>query len=163
MKSHHPNRERIDHRRCRAQRERADRRGLMTFELLLAIPILLVVLIGGIQINQMLMANQAIQAAATNGAREASMPGTTESDVRSVVRQSIAGWRFEPNLTDGDISIEAMSLEGDSVMLENAQRGDIVTVSIEIDAIHAVPDFLVSWGFSIMDRTIGASALFRRE
>jgi len=135
----------------------------MTFELLLVIPILLVILIGMIEVSQMLMAGQAVQAAASNGAREASMPGASEASVREVVRKSVAGWRFAPQLVDEDIEIEAMSLAGVVVPFADAERGDIVTVTIDIDAVDAVPDFLVSWGFSIAGRSINASALYRKE
>lgn len=136
----------------------------MSFELLLVIPLLLLVLLGGIELSQMLMAGQAVQAAASNGAREASMPGSTEAGVRNVVRQSVLGWRFESDMMDSDITIEAVSLATNTVIpLADAETGDVVTVSIEVDAADAVPDFLKSWGLSLVDRTIGASAIFRRE
>lgn len=135
----------------------------MTFELLLAIPILLLVFIGGVLVTQMLMANQAVQAAAANGAREASMPGSTEATVREAVRRSVAGWRFAPELMNSNIEITATSLMDGDIPLVNANSGDIVTVSIEIDAVDAVPDFLVSWGLSIADRKLNGTALFRRE
>lgn len=135
----------------------------MSVELLLAIPILLMVVIGGVEITQMLMANQAIQAAANIGAREASMPGATEMSVRNAVRVSAAGWRFDSALTDGAIVIEVTSLGGGVIPLAVAETGDIVTVTVEVDAVDAVPDFLVSWGFSIADRSLNATALYRKE
>ncbi|REK27126.1 MAG: hypothetical protein DWQ42_07410 [Planctomycetota bacterium] len=144
-----------------ARRQR--RRGVMSFELLLAIPVLLIVLIAGIEISQMLMAHQAIAAAAASGAREASMPGATETSVRAAVRRSVEGWRFEPALADEDITIKAMSLDGMDIPLASAASGDVVTVSIEIEVTDAVPDMLPSLGFSLAQRTLTAAAVLRKE
>ncbi len=147
----------------KARRRGRTRRGVMSFELLLVIPILLIVIVGGIEVSQLLMANQALQAASAAGAREASMPGSTEADVREAVRRSVIGWRFEPEMMDSDIDIAAIDMSGSVIALGSAMPGDVVKVSIEIDATAAVPDFLLSWGLSIASKKMNAASIFRRE
>ena len=83
--------------------------------------------------------------------------------VREAVRRSVANWRFAPHLTDDAIDIEATDLACDPSPLVDSMTGDVVTVSIEIEAVHAVPDILQSWGLTLAKHTLRTTSVLRKE
>ena len=123
----------------------------MTVELVLTLPFLLIVLIAVVLFSQILMSDQAVAAAASNGAREASQPGASENSVRSAVLQTLDGWRLanDPNNVQVVIHVNGVSLADDPSALETAVTGDVVEVSVKVATTDAVPDMLSAFGISI--------------
>ena len=98
------------------------RSGVLTVELLLAIPILLVLLLATLQFAMLLLSDQAISAAASIGAREAALPSATTTRVETVVNEVLDGWRFFSDLEPIEIRVN-----GFVAAPETANTGDIVS------------------------------------
>ena len=89
----------------RIKRTTRKRRGMLTAELLLALPILLILLFATLQFVMLLMADQAISAAASIAAREAALPSATTARVEFVVGEVLDSWRFYNRLGPVEIRV----------------------------------------------------------
>lgn len=138
-------------RHSRAARRR---RGLLTFELILVLPLLLIVVLATIELATMLLANQALSAAAHVGAREASIPGATRARVERAVEQALSPWRFAPALDPVHI---------DPPNLSAARTGAPVTVRLSVRSSAAVPDLLRFVGLSLEGQRLEAAYVLRKE
>lgn len=142
------------------------RRGALTVELVLTLPILLAVLVATILFGQWMMSQQAIQAAASVGAREATLPGATETRVQEVVEAAVDGWRFDGHLDPVEITIDGTpAASGD---LAAAPTGAVIEVRVSVDANKAVPDLLNVFStddtdLSIVGKKISATYVMRKE
>jgi len=138
---------------------------MLSVELVLTLPILLMVVVGAVLLTQMLMSHQAVSAAAGNGAREATMPGATADSVREIVLRSVAGWRLasDPNDVALAIRVNGVSLESDPAALAMAGSGDEISVTVGVDTVKAVPDMLKAFGMSIAGRRLESTIRMRKE
>ena len=125
-------------------------------------PILLIVLIGGVQFTQIIMASQTVAAAARVGVREASVVGATEASVENVVDRVVAGWRFanDPSLA---VMVEAAKPDGTAIPFASASTGDLVAVSVSVDSTAAVSDMLASFGITFAGSQLQAKLVARKE
>ena len=78
---------------------------MLTMELILVLPVLLMVLLAMVELGTYLLAAQAIQGAAMAGAREATLPGASYDRVRSAVVGALAGWSYAAALGPDDIQV----------------------------------------------------------
>ena len=78
----------------RHQPSAVGRRGVLTVEMLLTLPIVLLVAFAGVQFSIMLIASQAVSAAAHVGVRDASRPGSSASSVHAAVASALSGFAF---------------------------------------------------------------------
>jgi hypothetical protein len=129
-------------------------------ELIIALPLLLLVLAGAVQLAMLLVSQQALGAAAAVGAREASLPGSTRTQVQECVERSLAGWRFAPQLDD--VSIQVGDEEPDAVPLSLARTGECVAVTVSVEASAAAPDLLKYIGLNLFDK-LAATCVLRKE
>ena len=136
------------------------RRGLLTVELLLALPLLLIPLFAVVQLVMLLMADQAISAAASIGAREAALPGATTASVQTVVEEVLDSWRFFDALEPIEIQVN-----GAPATPQMAATGDIVSVTLRAPSGAAAPDLLKFFGskFSIVDKKLCHKGVARKE
>jgi Flp pilus assembly protein TadG len=128
------------------------RRAVLSLELALVLPILLMALLAGVQFGTYLMAAQAIQGAAMAGAREATLPGATPTRVRNAVTGALAGWSFVNALSVDDIQIIDIPAEGS------------VSVMVSVDADKAALNPL--WkvpGLDLAGKKIRAQFVLRKE
>jgi Flp pilus assembly protein TadG len=132
------------------------RRGILTLELVIVLPILLVVLLGVVQLASYLMAMQAIQAAALVGAREAALPSATAQSVSEAVHQSLSGWRLAESVGPGDVLVQP---EG----WQSLPPGSAVAVSVRVDAAQAAIGALEKLGLPLAGKKITAEYVLRRE
>ena len=102
-------------------RRKPPRRGMLTLEMVLTLPILLIVGMAIIQFSLMLMGSQAISAAAHVGVREACLPGTSFVHVDQAVRDALAGWSFKD---DVDVLIFVNNQPESVVPLGRRRHGD---------------------------------------
>ncbi|MCE9548160.1 MAG: pilus assembly protein [Planctomycetia bacterium] len=153
------------HRSPRTTRRAAPRRGVLSVELVMTLPVLLMTIVGAVLLNQMLMSNQAVGAAAANGAREATMPGATATSVRETVLRSVQGWRFANNPIDVKVTIRVngVPLASDPAALADAATGDDVSVTVRVAAVKAVPDMLKTFGLTIADQQLETTYHMRKE
>ncbi len=68
------------------------RGGVLTLELILTMPTLLLVGIAVVQFSLMLMASQAVSASAYSGVRNAALPGSSALSVFNSVQEALDGW-----------------------------------------------------------------------
>jgi Flp pilus assembly protein TadG len=153
------------HRQIVPRRLLRARRGMLSVELVLTLPLLLMVVVGAVLLTQMLMSHQAISAAAGNGAREATMPGASADSVREIVLRSVAGWRLatDPNDVAVAIRVNGVSLASDPGALAAAGPGDEVSVTVGVATVKAVPDMLRTFGLSIAGRRLESTIRMRKE
>lgn len=141
------------------------RRGMLSVELVLTLPILLMAVVGAVLLSQMLMSYQAVSAAAGNGAREGTMPGATAQSVREAVLRSVAGWRLasDPNDVAVAVRVNGVSLSDDPGALAASATGDEISVHVKVDTVKAVPDMLKAFGLSIAGQKLETTIRMRKE
>lgn len=126
---------------------------MLTLELVLVLPVLLIVVLGIVQLSLLLLANQAVAAAANVGARTASLPGATASTVESAVNQALGPWQFGP-------AIEPIVVEPDPA---TAPTGTPVEVTVSVRSVVAVPNLLKFVGISLDEHRLRATFVARKE
>lgn len=130
---------------------RKPRKGSLSLELVIVLPILLMVLLAIVQLSSYLMATQAVQAAAMVGAREATLPGVTPVRVRKAVAGALAGWSFVSALRDDDVQVADLP-------------DGRVSVSVAVDADKAALNSLFRLpGFDLVGKKIRAQYIMRKE
>ena len=144
-------------RRNRLVRRRA---AMLTFELCLTLPILLVVGIAIVQFSLMLLGSQAISAAAHAGAREACLPGASSPSVVRAVENALQGYSFQNNCR---VSIFVNNQPETDFPLSSAITGDTVGVTVRVGAAHVAPNALLLVGISIADTTLQQTFVMRKE
>ncbi len=128
------------------------KRGFLTVELILVIPLLLLVLLVLVEIGTYLLAAQAVQGAAMVGAREATLPGATPDRVRAAVVGALAGWSYASTLSQDDIQIVDVPLDGS------------VSVTVSVDATKAAVSPLAGVpGLDLTGKKIAAQFVMRKE
>ena len=116
------------------------RRGaILTMELVLTLPILLIVLLALFEFAVLLLARGSVVDASRAGARVASMAGATHADVEMVVRRVLS-----PALQRG---VSVAYRAGHST-------GDVVIVGVQVPMASASPDLLWPIGFSLRRRDL---------
>jgi hypothetical protein len=133
---------------------------MLTAELLLALPILMVLLFATLQFVMLLMADQALSAAASIAAREAALPSATTTRVQDVVDEVLDSWRFYDQLAPVEIQVN-----GVPATPESAATGDMISVKLRAPSNAAAPDLLRFFGekFSIDDKQLCHEAVARKE
>ncbi len=164
------------------QNVRRQRRGvLLSLELVIALPILLVVILSAVEFTFLLLGSQAITAAANVGARQAALPSTSSLDVERAVYSALGSWRWAQTTNDlavlvyvdqddnGQIENDELvhrtnNLSDSNGQLANAPTGTVVQVTIQLPAIAAAPDLLgFVPGLSIKGQELTASFVTRKE
>lgn len=131
--------------------------GVFTVELLLTLPVLLIVVLAVVQFSMMLIATQAVGAAASVGVREAVLPGATAASVTTAVTGALAGFVFAGDETT------TVYVNGMPAAPTTAVTGDEVTVSVKVAATKAAPNALSYIGISIASTDIQQTYVMRKE
>ena len=133
---------------------RARRRGVLTLELVILLPFLLVVLLAVVQSSTYLLATQAVQAATLVGARQATLPSANEEKVTQAVRRALGSWRFR---SDAVVSIRPDHWQ-------NLPSGRCVAVTVKVDAARAAFNGLgMVPGLDLKGKQIRAQYVMRKE
>ena len=130
------------------QPPRRIRRGVLSMELVLTLPILFVLLMGLFEFTMLFYSRSLIVEATRVGARKASLPGATQQDVQNEVCRVL-----NPRLQNG-IQI--------GVNLGN-YSGDVVVVSVQTPMTSAAPDLLWPIGAGLGGRNLYAETRMIRE
>jgi Flp pilus assembly protein TadG len=133
-------------RTCRSTRSR--RRGVLSMELLLTLPILTVFLFGLLEFSLLFFARADVVEASRAGARAARLYGATAESVEEEVRFSLGG-RFAPH-------VRVQAQLGD-------KTGDDVLVAVEVPMAAASPDLLWLIGYSLQGRDLYCETRMTRE
>lgn len=157
------------------------RRGAMlSIELVMALPILLIVLLGAVEFTFLLLSTQAITAASSVGARQGALPGVVAEDIDEAIHEALGSWRFATDDalevkiyldTNDDDEFELVYRSGpgsdlpdDDNQLGQAATGTPVMVTLTLPATAASPDLLKIIPFmTIENQELTASFVTRKE
>jgi hypothetical protein len=124
------------------------RRGVLSMELVLTLPILGLVLIALFQFTLLFYSRGQIVEASRIGARRATLNGATVEEIEAEVRRVLS-----PALQQGLM-----------VHAELGERsGDLVTVGVEVPMYAAAPDLLWPIGLGLQGRNLYAETRMVRE
>jgi hypothetical protein len=133
------------------------RRGILAFELLLVLPILLIVVLAAVQFSLTLHARQQLVAASREGCRVAALGGDL-GEIERTIRLTLGNGR----LADADIELTDEAGKPISAGM-TIPSGDSVAVWLRLPTIHVVPDLLRFMGYSIQKDEMVARTVMRRE
>lgn len=127
---------------------KSTRRGFITMELALTLPILGLLLLAIFQFSLLFYARSQVVEASRIGARAASLPGTTPEEIENVVRSVLS-----PGLQRG--------LQVGTLLTETP--GEVVAVSVSVPMLTAAPDLLWVIGISLADQNLYSETRMIRE
>jgi hypothetical protein len=135
--------------RSRAVRKSTrSRRGVLSLELILTLPILLIVLMGLFEFTVLFYSRSLVVEATRVGARKASLPGATAESVEEEIR-NILSPRLQTGIQVGvDVGLHS---------------GDVVVVSVQTPMTSASPDLLWPIGLSLNGRNLYSETRMIRE
>ena len=81
------------------------KRGLLTLELILVFPVLLLVLLAVVELGTYLLAAEAVQGAAMAGPARRRFPGATYDRISAAVVGALSGWSYASSLGPGNIQV----------------------------------------------------------
>lgn len=139
---------------------RRQRRGFLTFEMMLVLPVLLVVILAVVEFSMLLLSSQAVAGAASVASRQATLPGADAADVQAAATQALAGWKFAGDVTT---QITVNGIPESSSPLSLAATGDVIAVTVEVPSLSAVPDVLRYIGITLAGKTITTTYVAPRE
>jgi Zn-dependent protease with chaperone function len=127
--------------------ERA-RRGVLTMELVLTLPVLFIVLLGLFEFTMLFYSRSLIVEASRVGARKASLPGATEAAVTNDIQNVLS-----PRLQTGmQITVNL-----------GQYSGDVIMVAVQTPMSSASPDLLWPVGFGLSGRNLYSETRMVRE
>ena len=136
------------HLSSRKRRPVARRRGVLSMELVLTLPILFILLLGLFEFTMLFYSRSLIVEATRVGARKASLPGATEQSVQDDVLQVLS-----PRLQTGiQVGVDL-----------GTHSGDVVVVSVQTPMTSACPDLLWPIGVSLNGRNLYSETRMIRE
>ncbi len=127
---------------------RTTRRGILSAELLLTLPILTVLLFGLLEFSLLFFARGDVVEASRAGARAARLYGATTESIEAEVLSSLGG-RLAPHArVTADLGTKS---------------GDEVSVAVEVPMAVASPDLLWMIGYSLKDRELLCETRMAKE
>ena len=130
------------------QKSAPPRRGILSMELVLVLPILLIVLMGLFEFTVLFYSRSLIVEATRVGARKASLPGATAESVEEEIRRVLSP-RLQTGIQVGvDVGIHS---------------GDVVVVSVQTPMTSASPDLLWPIGLTLDGRSLYSETRMIRE
>lgn len=143
---------------CRPGKRR--RRGTVTTELMLTLPLLITMLFGTIQFSMVLFAKQEVQAASREGARIAARGGKQQDIVQAVNHYLSGASLAGASVTVGPVDTNGNLLGPDGNPLE---CGDPVTVEVDLPGGSAAPRLLRVVGLRFLETTVVARTIMCKE
>ena len=130
------------------RRQQPTRRGVLSMELVLTLPILFLLLLALFQFTMLFYSRSLVVEASRAAARKASLPGATEQDVEAEVRRILV-----PRLQQG------MQVQVDF----GEWSGDVVTVAVAVPMAAASPDLLWPIGLGLDGQNLFSETRMVRE
>ncbi len=147
-------------------RQRAKSRlgAVLSIELVMALPILLAVLLALVEFGTLLMASQAVNAAAHVGAREAALAGSRDGLVVSAIQNATSSYQWQADAqTTVYINGTLVSLSDGNDNLANATSGDLISVTVSVPMNRAAPDLLKFVGIGLGSNELTNTYVTRKE
>jgi hypothetical protein len=148
----------------RGQNGHAQRRkgAVLSIELVMVLPILLVVLLASVEFGILLMATQGVGAAASVGARAAAIPSSSRTRVEAAVNAALDGWVWQDE-HEVVIFVNNNRVTPADDYLASAVTGDVVSVTVNVPMDQAAPDLLRYFGISIAGKELTTTYVTRKE
>lgn len=146
---------------------RHNRRGaILSLELIMVLPILLLVLLATVEFGILLMASQGVGAAAAIGSRNSALPSTSTLSINAAVATALDGYVWQGTeevviYVDSGGGFVKDTL-GNNV-LENAPSGSIVSVTVNVEMDQAAPNLLKYFGISLTGKELTTTYVTRKE
>ncbi len=145
-------------RPTRKQRVQTARRqprlgAMLSMELLLVLPVLLILLAALVEFSLIWSANSKVKAASQLGCRVATLPATHPDVAEQVIREKVN------ETLDKSSLVENHELE----FVLGAYTGDKVSVRVRVPMKAVAPDLLSFVGLGLEDRVIVATTVMRKE
>jgi len=134
--------------RARTKTGESAKRGFLSFELVLTLPILGIVLLGLFEFAVLFFARGTLVEASRVAARKASLPGVTVRDVKAEVRRVVSPRLARTARIDVDLG---------------EQAGDVVRVAVNVPMNQAAPDLLWPIGFRLRGRSLHSETRMIKE
>ena len=131
-----------------AAKQNGKRKGFLSAELVLVLPIFALVLFGLFEFSMLFFARGELAEATRAGARKASMPGVSTTDVEAEVKRVLSP-RYHESL---EVAVQ-----------HGIRSGDVVTVGVAVDMNVASPDLLWPIGYSLKNRKLYEATRMIRE
>lgn len=135
-------------RHCLTESRRDRRRGVLSMELVLTLPILGILLMGVLEFTMLFFAQGTVAEASRLGARRATMHGASVQDVEEQVRYALG----RPLASSAEIRVAGAD-----------GSGEPVAVSVAVPMAAASPDLLWPIGFGLEGRFLIAQTRMVRE
>ena len=136
-------------KRRSARTNRQNRRGVAAVEMAFVSPILVLMVLGIIEFGRMSMVQQTITTASREGAREAVVDGSTQSDVTAIVNSYLA----PAGISGANVSV---SRDPGGTVLHGAPVAVTVSVSFSDVSWLPVPHF-------VGGKVLNSTSVMRRE
>lgn len=140
---------------------RPRRRGVLTLELMVILPLILIVLFGLVEFSFLLISQQAIAAAAHVGAREGALPSTDLTAVEDAVESALTGWAFQDDVKVL-VYVNGVRATTDAEVA-GALTGDDISVEVQLFYEKAAPDLLRFINLSLVGNRLISQYTTRRE
>jgi hypothetical protein len=138
------------------------RRGnVLSIELVMVVPMLLVIVLAFVEFGILLMASQGVGAAANSGAREAALPSASAASVQGAVQSALAGWVWQGR--HNVLIFVNNQKDVDGSLLAGATTGDWISVTVSVPMNDAAPDLLRYFGISIANKELRTTYATRKE
>jgi hypothetical protein len=136
------------------------RRGTVTTELMLTLPLLITMVFGTIQFSMVLFAKQEVQAASREGARIAARGGN-QQDILQAVNRYLSG----ASLAGASVSVGQVDSDGNLLGPGGnpLESGDPVTIEVDLPGGSAAPGLLRIVGLRFLESTIVARTIMCKE
>jgi hypothetical protein len=148
---------------CGLHKQARRRKGaVLSIELVMVLPILLVVLLASVEFGILLMATQGVGAAANVGARAAALPSSSRARVEAAVNAALDGWVWQDE-HEVVIFVNNNRVTPTDDYLASAVTGDVVSVTVNVPMDQAAPDLLRYFGISIAGKELTTTYVTRKE
>jgi Flp pilus assembly protein TadG len=144
------------------------RRGaVLSLELIMVMPVLLMVLLATVEFGILLMSSQGVGAAAAVGSRNAALPSSTRATVVAAVDSALVGYVWK-NTREVEVFVDSGSgfvkdTPMPGTLLANAPSGSIVSVTVNVEMDNAAPDLLKYFGLSLNNKYLTTTYVTRKE
>lgn len=135
-------------------KDRVDqRKGIISLELLMVLPILLIIILAMVEFSMIFVARQQLTAASREGARVASIGGSA-IEIENAVKVFLG----TGTLSQATVTSVITDTKGNPL-----PSGEPVQVVVSLPTSLAVPNLLAPFGFSIANDIIHARTIMRKE
>jgi Flp pilus assembly protein TadG len=146
---------------------RSRKGAVLSLELIMVMPILLMVLLATVEFGILLMSSQGVGAAAAVGSRNAALPSSSRASVVSAVDSALVGYvwkntrQIEVFVDSGAGFVKDTAVPG--TLLQNAPSGSVVSVTVNVEMDNAAPDLLKYFGLSLNNKYLRTTYVTRKE